>query len=198
MEVETEPDRPLHGAIDVDALFGDEADRFFLKGMFFRSVAKTLGPKLDALLGELEQRPGPAGWLPFRDYPQRDYTVLSLAAARLCYPRMSDREAIRRLARSDMQVFGDSMMGRVTLSLVGDTRRALTELPTIYQKIASGPWGFEAHAEGDRALRYTFRNHPGEWSYQVGQCEGIAAHYGDRLCTRVVPDGRSITFHLRW
>lgn len=198
MEVETEPDRPLHGAIDVDALFGDEADRFFLKGMFFRSVAKELGPRLEAVVAELEEPPGRAGWLPFRDYPQRDYTVLSLAAARHRYPNLSDREAIRRLARSDMQVFGDSMMGRVTLSLIGDTHRALAELPTIYQKIASGPWGFEASSEGERRLRYTFANHPGEWSYQVGQCEGIAAHYGDRLCTRVVPNGRSVTMHLRW
>ncbi len=198
MEVETDPGKPLHGNIDEDSLFPDGNGAFLLKGMFFRPIAKALGRRLDGLIPELERPPGRAGWLPFSDYPQRDYTRLSIAAARIRYPHLSDREALRRLARSDVNVFGDSMIGRVMMSVIGDTGRALAELPTVYDKVAPGPWGFDATAEGDRALRITIANHPGEWCYQVGQCEGIAAHYGDRLRTRAVPTEAGVVLHLRW
>lgn len=198
MEVETDPSRPLHGDIDEDSLFPDGGKDFLLKGMFFRRVAKVLGRRLDDLIPELERPPGRAGWLPFSDYPQRDYTRLSVAAARMRHPRHSDREALRRLARDDVHVFADSMIGRVMMSVIGDTRRALAELPTVYDKVAPGPWGFAASADGDRGLRITIANHPGEWCYQIGQCEGIAAHYGDRLQTRAVPNGRGVELHLRW
>jgi len=198
MELETDPHRPLRGDIDEDQLFADASSDFVLKGMFFRRVAKALGRHLERLLPELEVPPGRAGWLPFRDYPQRDYTRLSVAAARLRHPHHSDREALRRLARDDVNVFAESMIGRVMMSVIGDTRRALTELPTVYDKVAPGPWGFAATAEGERALRITIANHPGEWCYQVGQCEGIAAHYGDELRTRVVPRDEGVVLHFRW
>lgn len=198
MELQTNPDRPLRGDIDVERLFAEGSELFVLKGMFFRRVAKLLGGHLESLLDELESPPGRAGWLPFRDYPQRDYTRLSVAAARLRHARHSDREALRRLARDDVHVFGESMIGRVMMSVVGDTGRALSELPKVYDKVAPGPWGFEAHAEGERALRITIANHPGEWCYQIGQCEGIAAHYGDQLRARVVPQGRGVVLHCSW
>lgn len=198
MELQTGPDRTLRGEIDVERLFANDSGRFLLKGMFFRRVAKTLGRRLDGLLSELEMPPGRAGWLPFRDYPQRDYTLLSMTAARVLHPHRPDREALRRLARDDVNVFGESMIGQVMMSVVGDTGRALSELPKVYEKVAPGPWGFEATSEGGRALRITIANHPGEWCYQLGQCEGIAAHYGDQLHTRIAADGRGVVLHFRW
>ncbi|HJL04152.1 MAG TPA: DUF2378 family protein [Polyangiaceae bacterium LLY-WYZ-15_(1-7)] len=199
MEVETSPDRPLHGEIDVERLFAECPSSFLLKGMFFRRIAKLLGGRLDGLLARLEAPPGRAGWLPFRDYPQRDYTLLSVEAARLHHPRQSDREALRRLAREDVHVFAGSMLGRVMMSVVGDTKRALLELPGVYEKVASGPWGFEMASIGEREVRFAIGQHPGEWCYQIGQCEGIAAHYGDRLRTRAVPKtGGGVELFFSW
>lgn len=198
MEWEIDPTVQLRGAIDVEQLRRDMRGDFTLKGMFFRRVAKELGSSLATLIDQLEEPPGRAGWLPFRDYPQSDYSLLSVAAARHRYPRLSDREALRRLARADIGVFIDSMIGRVMMSVIGDTRRALNDLPKVYEKVAPGPWGFETAFEGERSLHLSIANHPGEWCYQVGQCEGIAAHYGDGLRTHVDADGRSVRFLFRW
>ncbi|MFT5359040.1 MAG: hypothetical protein ACI9KE_006283, partial [Polyangiales bacterium] len=186
-------DTRLMGRVDLETI-RSVPDTFTVKGMFFRRAAKLLGSELSKHREALEVPT--ERYLTFRDYPQRDHALLSYYAAIAAHPGMSQREALRQYAKDDIHDFADSIFGKVTMSMVGDPVKALGLIPSVYNKVAPGPWEFtRLDEDGDFILR--IGQLTGDWSYQVGQFEGIVAFYGGTSIIEVDDDYPSVTFRVR-
>jgi uncharacterized protein (TIGR02265 family) len=168
---------PLRGELDELAAVEAVPEDFLLKGMFFKRLTEGLGPAFGALKPQLESPPR-GGYLNFKDYPQRDYTRLHFALAKKRYPKLSSREAVRRIAREDFDVFAQSVLGKVIVALVRDARTALHKVPEVYQRVAPGDWNVAVSDVDDATVGLEFHGLPGVWEYQVGQLEGIARAFG--------------------
>jgi uncharacterized protein (TIGR02265 family) len=103
---------------------------------------------------------------------------LSVMLARKLHPRQSVREASRRVARKDFDVFAASTFGKVVLAVIGDARGALLKTPFVYGKMTAGDQVVTGFELDPRTVRIEFRPHYGSWEYVLGQLEGIAGHYG--------------------
>jgi uncharacterized protein (TIGR02265 family) len=130
----------------------------------------------------------------FADYPQSDYERVAAEVARKLHPAQGLREAVRRLARDDFDVFASSTFGRVLLAVVGDAPTALLKVPYVYSKVAPGEWQIRAEALDGATVRLDFVPNFGTWEYQVGQIEGIVVAFGGSptLTVELLPE-----HHLR-
>jgi hypothetical protein len=174
--------------LDSDALIGDydlEAsalaipnDRgLVVKGMFFHRHVDILGPEWESVLETLAEPPRGGRYLAFSNYHSGDYVRVSGRAARRRYPRVGAREALRRLAREDFDVFATSTLGRVILSVISDARGALHKSPFVYEKLAPGDWRVVVTDLDENTLNMEFTPYYGRWEYALGQIEGIVLHY---------------------
>ncbi|NOY90621.1 MAG: DUF2378 family protein [Deltaproteobacteria bacterium] len=168
---------PLTGSVDGEERFSHFPRHYTIKGMYFSRVLKTLGDGLQSVEGKLLEPPRMGRYLPFRDYPQLDYSRLCLAAATRSWPVQPVPEAMRRLARLDFQQFAGSRVGRVTLALTGDLKSSLSKLPDMYRMSIKG--GRVVVREEDDGLRVDFEDFYG-WPdcYALGTLEGMVQHYG--------------------
>lgn len=147
-----------------------------IKGMYFsRLVARLSAAELEA--ANLWALPRDARYLPFKSYPQHDYSRISYLAAIKRHPRLSTREAMRRIARQDFEQLAASRVGKITLAFVGSCEEALMRLPDLYRLSVTGPT-FVSERRSE-AVRLTFADYHG-WldSYTLGTLEGIVQHYG--------------------
>jgi uncharacterized protein (TIGR02265 family) len=195
---------PIH---DSDALIGDydlEAsalaipnDRgLVVKGMFFHRHVDILGSEWDTVLETLAEPPRGGRYLAFRDYHSGDYVRVSGRAARKRYPGVGAREALRRLAREDFDVFATSTLGRVILSVITDARGALHKSPFVYEKLAPGDWRVVVTDVDERTLRMEFTPFYGRWEYTLGQVEGVVLHYRPTSVVRVSELSDRICFEV--
>jgi len=143
--------------------------------MYFSRVLNTLGDGIEDVRSLLVEEP--RRYLPFRDYPQVDYSRLCLAAAVRSWPAQPVPEAMRRLARLDFQQFAGSRVGRVTLALAGDLAGSLRKLPDMYRMSIKG--GTVSAKSEEDGMRVDFTEFHG-WAdcYALGTLEGIVQHYG--------------------
>lgn len=193
MRFEVHSDTVLLGRVDLETIF-NVPDTFTVKGMFFRRALKILGTDLSKFRPDLKIET--ERYLAFRDYPQSDHALLSYHAAITAHPDVSQREALRQYAKDDIHDFADSMLGKVTMSMVGDPVKALGLIPSVYNKVAPGPWEFtRLDEDGDFILR--IGQMTGDWSYQVGQFEGIVAFYGGQSIIEVDDEYPRVTFRVR-
>jgi uncharacterized protein (TIGR02265 family) len=172
------PGVQLLGELDIEAELRDFPRSYFVKGMFFTRLVEQLGSDWDLLEGQLVNAPRGGRYVSFKDYPQVDYMRISVALARKLHARQSIREAMRRLARDDFEVFASSTFGKVVLAVVGDARSALLKTPYVYTKVTSGYQTIEAVELDADTVRIDFLPHYGAWEYTVGQLEGVVGHYG--------------------
>lgn len=170
-----------------------------VKGMFFRPLVKELGPAgWEALVPSLRWPPRSGRYVAFKDYPQHDHLLVLGALARERYPRVSLREALRRLAREDVRTFAESTFGGVMLSLVRDARGALHKIPMVYERVARGDWTISTSDGADGTVSLEFERYYGDWSYTLGQLEGVVIHYGGAPQTTVHELGdRRVRFDVR-
>ena len=188
---------------DCDALIGDydlEAsarsipdDRgLVVKGMFFHRHVDILGPEWNSVLETLAQPPRGGRYLAFSDYHSGDYVRVSGRAARRRYPGIGSREALRRLAREDFDVFASSTLGRVIMSVISDARGALHKSPFVYEKLAPGDWRVVVTDVDEHTLSMEYVPYYGRWEYALGQIEGVVLHYHPSSVVRVteLPDQR--------
>jgi uncharacterized protein (TIGR02265 family) len=170
----------LHGSYDVEAEVKGVPEGYSIKGMFFDRLMTVLGNDFDAAKSKLASPPDRGRYLAFREYPGGDYVRLVAAAGRKAYPRLGLREAIRRLAFDDFEVFKNSMVGKVTLAVVSDVRSILRKVPFIYRSLAPGKWDITVEDLDERTMRLDFRPFFGRWEYTVGQFESAILHYRPR------------------
>jgi len=163
--------------VDGEERFAHFPRHYTIKGMYFTRVLTTLGDGLAKVEDLLVDRPRNGRYLPFRDYPQVDYSRLCHAAAIRSWPTQPVPEAMRRLARLDFQQFAGSRVGRVTLALTGDLASSLRKLPDMYRMSIKG--GKVVAREEDDGMRIDFEDFFG-WPdcYALGTLEGIVQHYG--------------------
>jgi uncharacterized protein (TIGR02265 family) len=195
---------PIH---DSDALIGDydleasalaiPSDRgLVVKGMFFHRHVDILGPEWHAVLETLTEPPRSGRYLAFGDYHSADYVRVSGRAARKRYPGVGAREALRRLAREDFDVFATSTLGRVIMTVVTDARGALHKSPFVYEKLAPGDWRVVVTDLDERRLRMEFTPFYGRWEYTLGQVEGVVLHYRSTSVVRVSELSDRICFEV--
>lgn len=192
-----EPTERLEGPIDVDAIAASIPPDYTVKGMFCSRFFDSLGSDWKALLPKLKAPPRLGRYLPFQNYPQGDYAVLCAAVAAKRFPRVSMREGVRRLAREDLAVFAESMIGKVVLALAGDARTTLLRVPEAYARVTSG--STLAAMELDAGtVRIEFRGYHGMSDYTLGQMEGVVLHYGGAPRTTVTwVSGDQVTYDVR-
>jgi uncharacterized protein (TIGR02265 family) len=175
-DVALDPSTLLRGTLDVEALVARYPSHYLVKGMFCSRIADFLGGAFAELQPRLIAPPRGGRYLPFKDYPQADYTRLVVAAAAKRFPDLSLCEATRRLARDDFATFADSTMGKITLTVVGDAHSALLRMPDAFARVAPGPQ-LRTEERGTHAVRITFLRYFGSVEYMLGQIEGIVMSY---------------------
>lgn len=183
-DVPLRPSTKLTGGIDLEALVAVFPDHYFVKGMFCNRLVDVLGEDFEALRPHLIAPPRGERYLPFKDYPQADYTRIVVATAAKEFPGLDLAEASRRVAREDFATFATSTLGKITLSLVGDPHTALLRMPEAYVLVAPGP-ELSTEERDARTVRLTFVRHHGAVEYMLGQLEGIVMAYGKSPCTTI-------------
>jgi uncharacterized protein (TIGR02265 family) len=170
------PHQALERAIDVDALVKAIPTSYTVKGMFISRYLGILGGDYARLEPRLAAPPRGGRFVPFKDYPQADYTRIVAAAAKKRFPEFALSEAVRRVAREDLATFSESMFGKIVLAVIGDAHTTLLRVPAAYHRIAPGP---NVHAEDldSRTTRLTFEGLYGFVEYQLGQIEGIVMSF---------------------
>ena len=188
----------VEGDVDLETVLARYHESFRLKGFFLKKAVETIGVDGYEALAHRLRKPQPGGrYLPFADYPTADFTLLSFTAARTLHPQLGTREAHRRWARDDLLRIGQTVLGKVTMSMVGDATGALLQYPKMYNNVAKGPWGVRAEAV-DGGMHIHFDYCPSDEAYQVGQLEGITMHYGVVPSVDVEREGDCVDFHVHW
>ncbi len=184
-----DPSTHLHEGFDFERRLALLPRHHTAKGMFFPAVARHLAPgEYDALRPSLRAPPRGDKYLPFGDYPLVDLCRLDVAVARKLFPNEALGEGLRRLARSDIDVFGATRIGRVMLALVHDAASALLLLPTVVARVQCGG-AVRAERRGN-AVGLSVHEMPYWLEGGVfGTLEGIVAHFGG--AARITVDRRS-------
>lgn len=190
------PEIPLTGTFDVEDAVRAMPDTNRVKGMFFGRLSRQLGDGWGDVQHSLDQPPKHGRYLPFTDYPQRDYVRLYAATAKKRYPTLPLGESVRRLARDDIEVFAESTVGSVMLAMVGDARSALSKLPLAYGATMRSAMKLQVK-HLDESVRVTFDPHYGRWEYQLGQLEGVVAAFGNRSRIVTAEEGTARWFDIR-
>ncbi len=180
----------IEGTVDVEALVASIPANYTVKGMFCARFVEALASEYRQVEPLLVAAPRLGRYLPFHSYPQADYQRLCLATAAKRFPRIGTREAVRRVARDDLQTFASSIIGKVVLALVADVRSTLLRLPDAYARVTVG--GYATAEELDaQTLRIEFHGYHGMVDYTLGQMEGVVLHYGgvsNITCNEVEPN----------
>lgn len=186
-------DVALVGHVEAEDRFAAFPAGFTVKGMFFSRMVQLGGPgALADVRDKLKKPPALGRYLPFSDYPQADFSRLAHRVATGLFPRRGVCEAMRLLARKDLETFASSSVGSVMMALAGkDTCEALMRLPDMYRATLSGGIATaERIAPNVVVLRYD------DWygwldCYPVGHVEGLAAHLNQHCEIEV--EQRSLT-----
>lgn len=193
------PETWLDGLTDMERTAQETPADFRVKGIFFARMLQLIRDDWPTVAGRLEAPADNGRYVPFRDYPWRDYTRLMAMAARQAHPNVPSNEALRRLGWDDHDLFAGTATGKVTLALVGTPRQAILHTPSVYLKMAPGERRMEATELDAMTLQLEVEPNYGAWPYMVGQFQGITSHYGP--CPTIVvehfpPRRLRLTFYL--
>jgi uncharacterized protein (TIGR02265 family) len=175
----------LQGRIDFESILTRYPENDSVKGMFFARRVDMLGG-IAPFVSELRSPPRLGRYVPFVDYPLRDYMFLLGKTVDRHYASVGSREGLRRLARDDLRIFGESVLGRVMLEVAGDAHAALMASPKAFAAVATG-MKLEAESVSPTKVVLTFRHVFGAWEYNLGQLEGIVGHYGAKARCVIYP-----------
>jgi uncharacterized protein (TIGR02265 family) len=195
------PDDPLPALPDLEARVAETPQSATVKGEFLRRLAETIGDGWERL--PLLAPPRFGRYIPFRDYPTRDYRRLLIAAARRRYPQLHLAEGVRRLQRDNLATFAGSMLGSVTMSMLGSAEAAFLRMPGAYGLILR-PVSVRASttfdARGERVVRLDYESYLG-WldCAEIGSVEGVVLYYGHTPRIEAdLPGHHTGTYLVRW
>jgi len=170
------PSQPLLGDYDIEASVREIPKDHVMKGMFFSRYLKALGSRYRFIEEKLEAPPRLGKYLPFSFYPFRDFMRIFDAAARQSYPEISIREAHRREARNEVDVFVESTLGKVTFSLVENPQTALARYPEIFRVLVQGP-KVRLTRTGKYQVTIDYKQHYGSIGYTIGVIEALVSNF---------------------
>jgi uncharacterized protein (TIGR02265 family) len=174
------PDVPLSVRVDASARFAGFPPDFSIKGMFPARLEKLASHAvLESVRGALLKPEALGRYVSFADYPQVDYSRLAYAVATDLYKRLDPAEAMRRLARRDIETFASSQIGKIMLALTGNAAATLMKLPDMYGAALRGG-SVKAVRTDPGTVSIRFRNFYG-WldCYAIGTVEGLVSHFSN-------------------
>ena len=122
-----EPD--LRATLDVEARIAMAPEDATVRGMFFEQLARS------ARRAEIARE---SRYVPFRNYPLRDYMSLVAEVARVRFPRLALGDAIRRVGWDAFLTMKDSVTGKVLFAFArGDALSVLRLAPDAYKHTMS-------------------------------------------------------------
>jgi len=185
LEYATRHDRSLGGDLDIDALREETPSSFTVKGMFVAAVATELAPRVwKELQFKLDAPPRLGRYVPFSDYPVRDFQRVIDALARSRYAHVGTREGFRLAGRKTFPTFGESTVGKVMVAVAGSAMTALLKYPDSYNLAAKG--GIATARElGQTAVRVRWDEYSGSSEFGLGLLEGVILHYGGKPTAHV-------------
>jgi uncharacterized protein (TIGR02265 family) len=163
-----------HAPLDAAAQIALTPEKATVKGLYFHDVVNIASP-----YGTVEKaRPR---YLPFLDYPLREFMELLVAAAGIVYPREPIRNGLRRLGRHAYPTLGETLIGRALFGVAGEDFGLILSLASRAYSLSLSPGEVTlAERESGHAI-LTLReiwNFPD--AYQVGVFEGALIATGLR------------------
>ena len=195
--IETSAGVPFIDEVRLDHVLAEVGDDYRRKGLLFLRHVRALGARFDALKPSLEAPPGLGVYLPFQDYPTRDYLRIFDLVARQRHPDVSSAQAWRLEARSELQGFLGQPIGRVTWSLFDDPRGPLVRYPQLSRMVLTKPVGVPRVLD-ERRVRIEYQDPIGSLAYAVGVFEGIVLSFRQHPRVTVEIDGPRTAFDVRW
>ena len=177
--------------IDIEARIAETPETATAKGMFFEPLARS---------GRQWAIPCEARYVPFRDYPMRDYIRLLAAYGRKRHPDVPLREAMRRVGWEAFPALMSSVAGRVLYTFAGrDVRAALRLAPEAY-KHSIKPGSVVSRLNTPSQVLLEYRD---VWNlaecYQVGVIEGGCRAFGAEARVLVrAHSSASLDMLIRW
>lgn len=188
---------PFKDEIRLDEVLSHVGDDYQRKGLLFLRHVRALGARFDALKPSLESAPALGLYLPFHDYPTRDYMRIFDVVARLRHPGVPSAQAWRLEARTELQGFLGQAIGRITWSLFDDPRGALVRYGQLSRMVLTKPIGVP-HVVDERRVRVEYADPIGSIAYGIGIFEGIVLSFGQHPRVTVEIDGPRTVFDVRW
>lgn len=193
--LEVRPSVPFLGELDVEALVRAMPSHHRIRGMFCARVLADLGDAVAEIAPVLSARVD--RYQPFTHYPTSDYLRLFDLGARRTYPTLDRREAWRRYARSEIEGFSATMLGRVTLSLLSDPTAALLRYPEVFGVLAVGPTATATRVD-ERCVVVEMHDQVGPPEHTIGVLEGLVMSFRRHPRIRYERSSGPRRFEVRW
>jgi len=156
-----------------------------VKGMFFtRLVEAAIAHGVTPSSIVLEKPVDNGRYVPFGDYPIKDYMRWAHAAAKAKHARVSTAEAMRRIALEDFERYLTSGLGKVMLAFLSDARSVMLHSGKLYSLVTRGP-RIESSAEGKEIVVSDREYHGPVECYPAGTLEGACRHFDARYEIRI-------------
>jgi uncharacterized protein (TIGR02265 family) len=161
-----------------------------VRGLFFRDILR-LAPQLQATR---------ARYLPFTNYPMREYMALLLDGARGAFPGAPPAAALRRMGHGVYQAFASSMAGSALFGMIQHEYVRLLELTPKAYPLTMDPGRVEVHFKSDTTAVVQLRDvWPFPESFHLGIWEGAYKALEVSGDVRAVALTRSSAdLHLTW
>jgi uncharacterized protein (TIGR02265 family) len=189
---------PFRGDVDIARLIAVVPGGYTIKGAFVASNAAIVADEWPSIEKALEHPPRNGKYVAFSNYPLTDFLRVTDAAARKRYPGMATRESHRLLARSTFEVFSQTALGRVTLTLVSGPASLLSKYEEIFNRMVTGPRvAVKVVDRHNVELDYTGYYSTREAIFGVLEGAVIACHQDPTVTVESSGDGR-YRAHVSW
>lgn len=181
----------LRSPLEVTARILETPAECTARGMFFEQVSRAARE-----LG----LPSDTRYVPFRNYPLRQYMELVVQYGRARYPEVPLRQALRRVGWEAFPALMGSVAGRVIFAFAGrGVQGALRLAPEAYKHSMSHAQVTTRICGASQAV-LELRN---VWNfpecYQIGVIEGACRSFGAEVRVRVrVRSSSSVDLLVRW
>jgi len=188
----------IFGDVDVDELVGAMPADYRLKGMFFQDQVQAMGSEAFATLQPTLDAPPRFGrYLPFVDYPLRDFLRLLTPAADKRYPTLNRRQAFRKLGRAGFESFRLTTVGKVIVAALTDPLTAIRKMPNAYALVTS-PTAVSISVLGPRSARVRLEPYYALPEYDLGVVESIIAYFDAVPTTRLSVEAEALVIESEW
>lgn len=194
---ETTASVPLTGDVPLSEVLARVGDDYTRKGFFFRKHVRALGEGFPDLRPKLDAPPALGTYVPFADYPSRDYFRVLDAAARLRFPQLPMAEAHRRFGREELGAFLEFVVARVAWASFDDPMAVFVGYTEISRRVMSRPHG-HAKKMGERWARVEYTDPVGSVPYGVGVFEGVVLAFKQHPRVAVSFEGDRLRYDVRW